>query len=115
MPTIIVTANAEVDVPRYARAAQSSAQQMGDDWVIAMPGGFRLTLTSPARYRARYGELGVEADGRHSFFGAVVLDAPDLVRIGGLASSIPDLRVGAERDSLRVLAPFLNTLFEFRT
>jgi hypothetical protein len=112
---VIVTANAEVDVPRYARAAQSSAQQMGDDWVIAMPGSFRLTLTSPARYRARYGELGVEADGRHSFFGAVVLDAPDLVRIGGLASSIPDLRVGAERDSLRVLAPFLNTLFEFRT
>ena len=112
---VIVTSNAEADVPRYARAAQSSAQRQGDDWVIALPGSFRITLISPARYRTRYGELGVEAGGRHSFFGAVVLDAPDLARISGLASSIPDLRIEAEQDSLRALAPFLNTLFEFRT
>jgi hypothetical protein len=112
---VIVTSNADADVPRYAKAAQSSAQRQGDDWVIALPGSFRITLISPARYRTRYGELGVEPDGRHSFFGAVVLDAPDLARISGLASSIPDLRIEAEQDSLRVLAPFLNTLVEFRT
>jgi hypothetical protein len=112
---VIVTSNAEIDVPRYAKAAQSSAQRQEDDWIIALPGSFRLTLTSPARYRSRYGELGVEEEGRHSFFGAVVLDTPDLARIDGLASSIPDLRIEAAQGSLRALAPFLNTLFEFRT
>ncbi len=117
---IVVTSNAEVDGPRYAKAAQSTAaqsamQQRGDDWTIALSGGFRITLISPARYRERYGELGVESDGgRQSFFGAIVLDAPDLARLGNLASSIPDLRVRAGQDSLTVQIAFLNTLIEFR-
>lgn len=111
---VIVTANAEVDVPRYAKAAQSSPERQGDNWTIVLPGGFRLTLASPARYRERYGELVVESDGRSSFFGAIVLDAPDLARVGGLASAIPDLRVESGQGSLRVQVPFLNTLLEFR-
>jgi hypothetical protein len=82
--------------------------------VIALPGGFRLTLVSPAGYRARYGELAVERDGRGGFFGAIVLDAPDLARIGSLASSIPDIRIEAGQGTLRVQVPFLNTLLEFR-
>ena len=69
---------------------------------------------SPARYRQRYGEQGVEANGRHSFFGAIVFDAPKLARIRDLASSIPDARVRAAQDSLAVLVPFLDTLLEFR-
>lgn len=111
---VIVTANAEVEVPRYATAAQSSPERQGDDWKIALPGGFRLTLMSSARYRERYGELGVEANGRSGFFGAVVFDAPDLARIGDLASSVRDTRVEAGQGSLRVLVPLLNTLLEFR-
>jgi hypothetical protein len=111
---VIVTANAEVDVPLYAKAAQSSAERQGDDWTIALPGGFRLTLIAHARYRSRYGELAVESDGCGGFFGAVVLDAPDLARIASLASAVPDLRIEAVHGSLRVLAPFLNTLLEFR-
>ncbi|HET7886703.1 MAG TPA: VOC family protein [Bradyrhizobium sp.] len=111
---VIVTSNAEIDVPRYAKAAQSSPTRQGDDWIVALPGGFRLTLMSPARYRARYGELCVEANGRSSFFGATVLDAPEPARIGDLASSVPDIRVGAGQGTLRVLVPFLNTLLEFR-
>ena len=110
---VIVTANAEVDVPRYAKAAQSVPERQGDDWRIALPGGFRLTLISPARYRARYGELGIDAGGRGSFFGALVFDAPDPARIGDLASSIPELRVRSQHGSLRVHAPSLDTLFEF--
>ncbi|WP_298261200.1 VOC family protein [Bradyrhizobium sp.] len=110
---VIVTSIAEVDVLRYAKAAQSSPLREGDDWWIVLPGGFRLTLISPERYRARYGELGVQADGRGSLFGALVFDAPDLKRIGNLASSIADLRVESEHGSLRVQAPSLNTLFEF--
>ena len=108
----LVIVTAEVDVPRYGKAAQASPEMQGDDWRIALPGGFRLTLMSPARYRARYGELGVEADGRSSFFGALVFEAPDLTRISGLALSIADLRV-TQQGSLRVQAPSLNTLFEF--
>jgi hypothetical protein len=69
---------------------------------------------SPAHYRARYGELGVEADGRGSFFGALVFDAPDLARIADFASAIPNLRVEAGQGRLRLLPPFLDTLFEFR-
>jgi hypothetical protein len=111
---VIVTANAEGEVPRYAKAAQSSPERQGDDWVIALPGGFRLTLMSPARYRARYGALAVESDGRSGFFGAIVLDASDLARIANLASSIPDIRVEAGQGSLRVQVSFLNTLLEFR-
>ena len=110
---VIVTSNAEADVPRYAKAAQASPEGERDDWRIMLSGGFRLTLISPARYRARYGELSVEANGRGSFFGALVFDAPDLARIGNLASSIADLRVASEQASLRVHAPSLNTLFEF--
>src|ERR1700761_5451362 len=74
---VVVTSNAEVDGPRYAKAAQASLDRQGKDWVIALSSGFLITLTSPARYRERYGELGVEADGRASFFGAIVLDTPD--------------------------------------
>jgi hypothetical protein len=112
---VIVTSNAEVDVPRYAKAAQSSPERRGDGWTVALPGGFRLTMVSSARYRERYGELGVESDGRTGFFGAVVFDAPDLARISDLASSVADLRVESRQDGLRVRVPFLNTLLEFRT
>lgn len=111
---VVVTSNVEADAPLYAKAAQSSAERQGDDWTIALSRSFRLTLMSPARYRERYGEQCVEAGDRHSFFGAIVLDAPNLARIRDLASSIPDVRVGAARDSLEVLVPFLNTLLEFR-
>jgi hypothetical protein len=111
---VIVTSNIEADAPRYAKAAQSSAERQGDDWTIALSGGFRLTLSSPARYRERYGEQCVEANGRHSFFGAIVFDTPDLARIGDLASSIPDLCVGTSTDSLAMLVPFLNTSLEIR-
>jgi hypothetical protein len=110
---VIVTSNAEIDVPRYAKAAQSAPDRQGDDWKVALPGGFRLTLISPARYRARYGDLVVEPDGRGSFFGAIVFGAADLARIGDLALSIPDLRVVTGKYSLRVHAPTLNTLLEF--
>jgi hypothetical protein len=111
---VIVTSNLEADVPRYANAALSSAERQGDDWTILLPHDFRLTLISPARYRERYGDQCVEADGRQSFFGAIVFDSPDLARIHDLASSIPDLRVGASEASLALLIPFLNTLLEFR-
>jgi hypothetical protein len=56
----------------------------------------------------------VAADGRQSFFGAIVFDSPDLAHVHDLASSIPDLRVGASAASLALLIPFLNTLLEFR-
>src|ERR1700722_8344864 len=111
---VIVTSNLEIDVPRYANAALSSAERQGDDWTILLPHDFRLTLISPARYRERYGDQCVEADGRQSFFGAIVFDSPDLARIHDLASSIPDLRVGVNETSLTLLIPFLNTLLEFR-
>ena len=111
---VVVTSNIEADAPRYAKAAQSSAERRGDDWAIALPGNFRLSLISPARYRQRYGEQCVEANGRHSFFGAIVFDTPELARIRDLASSIPDARVRAAQDSLAVLVPFLDTLLEFR-
>ena len=110
---VIVTSTADLDVPRYAKAAQSSAEGSEDGWTIELAGGFRLSLIPPARYRERYGKQCAEADGRRSFFGAIVLDAPDLARIGDLASSMPDLRVATAPGSLRVLVPFLNTLFEF--
>jgi hypothetical protein len=103
---VIVTDNAEVEIPRYAKAAQSSPERQRDDWVIALSGSFRLTLISLARYRARYGELAVEGDGRSGFFGAIVLDAPDLVRVSNLASSITDVRIEAGQGALRVQVPF---------
>ena len=111
---VIVSSNVEADTPRYAKAAQSSAERQGDDWVIALSAGFRLTLISPARYRERYGEQCVEPNGRQSFFGAIVFNAPDLAPIRDLASSAPDARVRMEKSSFAVQIPFLNTLLEFR-
>jgi hypothetical protein len=111
---VIVTSNLETDAPRYAKAAQSSPERQGDDWTILLPHDFRLTLISPARYRERYGEQCVDADGRHSFFGAIVFDAREPGRIRDLASSIPDLRIGTDETTLAALIPFLNTLLEFR-
>jgi hypothetical protein len=111
---VIVTSDLEVDVPRYAKAAQAPSERQGDDCAIVLPHGFRLSLVSPARYRERYGEQCVGADGRRSFFGAVVFDTPELGRVRDLASSIPDLRVGEDETSLVVLIPFLNALLEFR-
>jgi hypothetical protein len=111
---VIVTSNLEIDLPRYAKASQAPPKRQGDDWTIALPHGFRLTLISPARYRERYGDQCVEADGRQSFFGAIVFDSPDPARIRDLSSSIPDLSIGVNETSLTLLIPFLNTLLEFR-
>jgi hypothetical protein len=111
---VVVTSNIEADAPRYAKAAQSSAEKRENEWTIALSGSFRLSLISPERYRERYGEQCVEAGGRQSFFGAIVFDTPKLGHMGNLASSIPGLRIGAEQASLAVLIPFLNTLLEFR-
>jgi len=114
---VVVSAAIETDVANYARAAQASAQRLGEEaWMIELADRFRITLMSPALYRERYGErCVVETDGRRSFFGAIIFNVPDLVRIRDLASSIPDVRVGTAESSLAVLIPFLNTLLEFRS
>jgi hypothetical protein len=113
---VVVSAAIETDVPRYAKAAQARAENQGDDvWTIDMDGGFRMTLMSPARYRERYGERCVEADGRNSFFGAIVFKAADVDRIRDLAAPISELRLGVGEHSLVLLVPFLNALLEFRS
>jgi Glyoxalase-like domain len=111
---VVVSSDLEADGLRYARAAQASLEWRGEDGSIALAGGFRIILTSLARYRDRYGEMSVEMDGRRSFFGAIVFDAPEQERIRDLASSVPGVRDEAKKDSLALLLPFLNTLLEFR-
>lgn len=112
---VVVTSAIETELPRYAKAAQSPAENRGGDaWAIGLASGFRITLMSPARYRERYGELCVEADGRNSFFGAIVFKAADLGHIRDLAAAIPELRSGTGEHSIALLVPFLNTLLEFR-
>ncbi len=113
---VVVTSAIETDVPLYAKAAQALAEKRENDvWTIDLIDTFRITLLSPARYRERYGELCVDAGGRNSFFGAVVFKTPDLGRIHNLAADLPALRSRARENSLTLLAPFLNTLFEFRS
>ena len=112
---VVVTASIETDVPRYAKAAQAPAETRASDvWTIDLADAFRITLLSPARYLERYGELCVKADDRNSFFGAIVFKTADIDRIRDLAAPLPELRSGAGEHSLALLAPFLNTLFEFR-
>jgi hypothetical protein len=112
---VVVTDAIEADASRYAKAAQARAEKRGNEvWTIDLASGFRLTLISPARYHERYGAHSVEANGRRSFFGAVVLRTRDLGPISGFASSIPELLRGEGENSLRLLVPFLNTLLEFR-
>jgi hypothetical protein len=113
---VVVSAVIETDVPRYAKAAQAGAENHGDDvWTINVAGGFRITLMPPVRYRERYGERCVEADGRNSFFGAIVFKAADVGRIRDLAAPISELRSAVSEHSLALLVPFLNTLLEFRS
>jgi hypothetical protein len=112
---IVVTSNADADGLGYAKAAQASVERQGEEGTIALAGGFRITLISPARYRDRYGELGIEMGDRHSIFGAIVFETPDLGPIRDLASSVPEARVEVKKDSVTLLIPFLNTLFEFRS
>jgi hypothetical protein len=112
---VIVTTTIETDASRYAGAAQAPAkQQESDVWTIDLIDSFRITLLSPVRYLQRYGELCVETDGRGSFFGAIVFKAAELGRIRDLAAPLPELRSKASEHSLTLLAPLLNTLFEFR-
>ena len=113
---VVVTSAIETDVLRYAKAAQAQAENRGSDvWTIDLVDAFRITLMSPARYRERYGELCVEADDRNSFFGAIVFKAVDVHHIRDLAAPISELRSGTGEHSLALLAPFLNTLLEFRS
>lgn len=113
---IVVTASPQIDLERYARAAQGVVRNRGSEiWSIDLDGGFCITLMSQARYRERYGECCIEASGQNSFFGALVLKASDLGPIRGLAASIPELRAEADAHSLALLVPFLNTLLEFRS
>ena len=113
---VVVTAAIETDAPRYAKAAQAPAEKRASDvWTVDLVDAFRITLMSPARYLERYGELCVEASGRTSFFGAIVFKATDPGRIHDLATALPELRLGTSEHSLTLLAPLLNTLFEFRS
>jgi hypothetical protein len=113
---VVVTGAIETDVSRYAKAAQALANKRESDvWTIDLGDAFQITLLSPARYRERYGELGVEANGRNSFFGAIVFKTVDIDRIRDLTAALRELRSGAGEHSLALLAPFLNTLFEFRS
>ena len=113
---VVVTTAIETDMPRYAKAAQTRAENRGSDvWTIDLADAFRITLMSPARYRERYGELCADVDDRSSFFGAVVFRTPDVGRIRDLAALVPELRAGSDGPWLRLLVPFLNTLLEFRS
>jgi len=113
---VVVTAAVETDVSRYAKAAQAPAEKRERDvWTIDLVDAFQITLLSPARYLERYGELCVEADGRNSFFGAIVFKMTDIDRIRDLAAPLPELRSAAGKHSLALLAPFLDTMFEFRS
>lgn len=111
---VIVSTNVEADALLYAKAARATPEKQAEDWAIVLSGGFCITLTSLERYRARYGEFCVAADGRRSFFGALALETSEPGRLRGLAATAPDLQVGERGGSLSVLVPFLNTLFEFR-
>jgi Glyoxalase-like domain len=113
---VVVSATIETDVSRYAKAAQAPAEKRSSDvWTIDLVDAFRITLLSPTRYLERYGELRVEADGRNSFFGAIVFKTNDIDRIRDLAAPLTELRSAAGQHSLALLAPFLDTLFEFRS
>jgi hypothetical protein len=111
-----VSTDIETDVAHYAKAAQAGAQRLGDEaWTIELADSFRITLISPALYRERYGACCVETDGRRSFFGSIVFEAPDLARIRDLASSVPEARVETAKSSISMLIPVLNSLLEFRS
>jgi hypothetical protein len=113
---VVVTATIETDVSRYAKAAQAPAEKRSSDvWTIDLVDAFRITLLSPTRYLERYGELRVEADGHNSFFGAIVFKTADIGRIRDLSAPLTELRSAASEHSLALLAPFLDTLFEFRS
>jgi hypothetical protein len=113
---VVVTTAIETDVSRYAKAAQAPAKQHESDvWAIDLVDSFRITLMSPTRYRERYGELCVEANDRNSFFGAIVLKTDDVGRIRDRAAPLPELRSKVSEHSHALLAPFLNTLFEFQS
>jgi len=113
---VVVTSAMETDVARYAKAAQSEAENRGNDvWAIELADGLRITLMSPARYLERYGECSVEANGRHNFFGAIVFKATDVALIRDFAAPISELRAGAGEHSFALLVPFLNTLLQFRS
>ena len=113
---VVVTTAIETDASRYAKAAQAPAEKRaGDVWTIDMVDVFRITLLSPAQYLERYGELCVEADGRNSFFGAIVFKTTDVGHILDLAASLAESRLNAGEHFLALRVPFLNTLFEFRS
>ena len=113
---VVVTTTMETDVALYAKAAQGQAQDRGNGvWTIELVDEFEITLMSPARYRARYGEYCVEANGRHSFFGAIVFQVADVARIRNSVAPMPELHAGAGEHSLALLVPFLNSLLEFRS
>jgi glyoxalase-like protein len=113
---VVVSTDIETDVAHYAKAAQAGAQRLGDEaWTIELADSFRITLISPALYRERYGACCVETDGRRSFFGSIVFEAPDLARIRDLASSVPEARVETAKSSISMLIPVFNSLLEFRS
>ncbi|WP_213739450.1 VOC family protein [Bradyrhizobium sp. dw_411] len=113
---VVVTNAIETDAALYAKAGQAPTKQRENDvWTMDLADAFRITLMSPTRYRERYGALCVEADGRNSFFGAIVLKTDDIGRIRDRAVPLPELRSATGEHSLTLLAPFLNTLFEFQS
>jgi glyoxalase-like protein len=113
---VVVTAQMDGDSELFAKAAQARAENRCDELrTIELDDGFRMTLMSQGRYHERYGGYCVEAGGRSSYFGAIVLKATDVGHIRDLAAPVAGLRLRAEAHSVAVLIPFLNTLLEFRS
>jgi hypothetical protein len=112
----VVTETVDTDLSHYSMAAQATAKSLAEGvWAIDLPDSFRITLLSPARYRERYGQLCIDAGGRRSFFGAIVLKAPDLGRIPRDPAVFAGLRTSEGAHSLALSLPSLNTLLEFRS
>ncbi|QDW36882.1 VOC family protein [Bradyrhizobium sp. KBS0727] len=112
---VVVTETADADLLHYSKAAQAAMSSPAEGvWTVDLPDSFRITLLSLARYRERYGQLCVDAGGRRSFFGAIVLKAPDLGRIPRDPAVLAGLRASEAVHSLALSVPCLNTLLEFR-
>lgn len=113
----LVSANAQADALAYAQAAFGQVHLAESGFSIPSP-GFSVDLLDAGSYARRYGNLGCDALGRDSYFGAIVLRAgkPDALErhvaaLGDELSARPWQRDG--RSGLAVALPGLNTLLDF--
>ena len=111
---VIVAEDVPATAADYARLVEGEVNVLLDGIRVIDTADARLTIRSPTGYRAQYGDLATDTNGRRSIFGGLVFKVSSLaVAADILSTQASDLPVTVAPESVVVRLSGQNSLIEF--